>query len=97
MLGAGVVLSRFAMMGGGDSKLLVALAAWTGTSGLPSLLVAVSIAGGLLAVVMLAVRGAAVRLAPAAHWPRVLHSEAPLPYAVAIAAGAAVWRLSSVG
>lgn len=87
------------MLGGGDVKLLGAAALLLPAAAIPVMLLATAIAGGVLSLVHLFLRG---RLA-AADWPRptgllrrVLRCEAwrirrgaPLPYGVAIAAGTA--------
>ena len=85
-LAAGLVVFRAGVMGGGDVKLLVAVAGWTGLGGLASVMLAISVAGGMLAVVLVLARGAAKMFA-STPMPRVLQGGAPLPYAVAIAVG----------
>lgn len=92
MFGVGLLLFSRGWMGGGDIKLLVAIAAWTGLSGLPLQLVGVALAGGGLALVLLAVRGSlALAGRDAENMPRLFQKDAPLPYAVAIAAGTCWW------
>jgi Flp pilus assembly protein protease CpaA len=84
-------------MGGGDIKLLVATAMWTGLKGLPAFLVGVSLAGGLLALLLLgsrALAGAAGRTPDALPGP--LRPGAPMPYALAIAGGAFWWAARSL-
>ena len=81
-----LVAFHFGMMGGGDVKLLVGVAGWSGLAGLGSVMLAISVAGGMLAVVLVLARGAAKMFA-STPMPRVLQGGAPLPYAVAIAAG----------
>ena len=75
-------------LGGGDVKLMTAVAAWTGLAGLPVMFVAVSIAGGGLALVYAVGRrlvgstsGNATSDPPIAR----------LPYAVAILIGTVWW------
>ncbi len=87
---------RARLLGGGDVKLLAALSLWIGPAGTAPWLLAVSIAGGILACLYLVLR----LVLPARHGPkpkgflarvwraewrriRMRHS---LPYAVAIAA-----------
>jgi prepilin peptidase CpaA len=89
VLAGGLALFHFGVMGGGDIKLLVALAAWTGFADLMTLLVATSLAGGGLALTLLALRHAATGF-PGMACPRVLHHAAPIPYAVAIALGSSM-------
>lgn len=74
-------------MGGGDVKLMTAIAVWTGLGGLPAFLVGTMLGGGILACTLLVAR---VLPLPASA-PRLLKRDAPLPYAVAIAAGTAWW------
>lgn len=90
------------LLGGGDLKLFVATALWVGLDGLLQLALAVALAGGLLALVALTMRRAAVVLAlavaplsPSAAWLLTEFSESwsSLPYGVAIAAGAIWLRL----
>lgn len=88
---------RFGWMGGGDVKLLAAAAVFVPPALVPALLLGTAVAGGVLALLYLAVgrmvpKPDAVR--PAALWRRVLRCElwrlrrrGPLPYAAAIAAG----------
>jgi prepilin peptidase CpaA len=92
MFAIGLALFAAGWMGGGDIKLLVATAAWTGLSGLPSYLVGVALAGGVLALVLLASR-AGFRTAGVApeRMPGPLQPGAPMPYALAIAGGAFWW------
>ena len=80
-------------LGGGDVKLWTATAVWTGLHGLLLQWVVVSVAGGTMLLLLLAVRrGLAGR---AASLPRVLHVDAPLPYAVPIALGTIWWGLQA--
>jgi prepilin peptidase CpaA len=92
MFGLGLLLFSRGWMGGGDIKLLVALAGWTGLPGLPMQLAFVGIAGGGLALVLIiARRGLPAAGLASATLPRMFQGDAPLPYAVAILAGAAWW------
>lgn len=68
---------RFGLLGGGDVKLLAAAALWLGAAALLPFLMATALAGGLLAVVFLAVA-----------LLRHDRSKVALPYGIAIAAGA---------
>jgi prepilin peptidase CpaA len=87
------------MLGGGDVKLLAASSLLVPAAAVPALLLATALAGGALAALHLALRG---RIGVPARAPRpgvlrrVVRCEAwrirrgaPLPYGVAIAAGAA--------
>lgn len=79
----GLIIFARGWMGGGDIKLLTALAAWIGLAGLPLLLVGTALAGGVLATILLISR----RLNADPHGPRLIHPGAPVPYAVAILGG----------
>lgn len=94
---AAVMLWRRGVLGGGDVKLLAATAVLVPPAAVPHLLLATAIAGGLLAVSHLVLRRRRGLPAPipAGAIGRVLRCEAwrigrgaPLPYGVAIAAGA---------
>ncbi|WP_076860659.1 A24 family peptidase [Bradyrhizobium mercantei] len=100
------VIYQRGMIGGGDVKLLVALAIGLPLSGVIQLLMATALAGGGLAVVHLAMRRLPQpKLAPAGsslvrrvyaveRWRHLRH--APLPYGVAIACGG-IWTILSKG
>ena len=80
-LGAGVfalfaIAFRFGAMGGGDVKMLAAIALWLPFAEIVKLLAIMSIAGGVLTVAMVA----AHRLSKAAGRPEI-------PYGIAIAFG----------
>ena len=89
---------RFGLMGGGDVKLLSAAALLVPAAWVTSLVLAVALAGGVLALGYLILRRlvpAPAALRPAGLAARALRAEAwrirrggPLPYAVAIALGA---------
>ncbi len=98
-LGAGAIvlvcaalLFHFNLMGGGDAKLLASLAIWAGFDRLLPFLIAVSILGGVLALVLLLFRPVCAKL-PSVHWPLSLLPGHPLPYGVAIGGGAVVMRV----
>ncbi|MCS3448355.1 prepilin peptidase CpaA [Bradyrhizobium elkanii] len=93
-------------IGGGDVKLLVALAIGLPLTGVIELLTATALAGGVLAAVHLMMRRLPQpKLAPAGsslmrrvyaveRWRHLRH--APLPYGVAIACGG-IWAILSKG
>ncbi len=87
LLGAG--LFAFGLFGGGDVKLIAAMALWTGVADLPRFLFVMSAAGGLLGVIWLVRRR--LRSAPAvSQASSALAASAPkipnrIPYGVAIA------------
>lgn len=88
----GALLFARGWMGGGDVKLLAAVAAWASLATLPLLIGSILLAGGLLALVMIIARRLAARPATQPTL-RLLHMDAPLPYGVAILAGSIVWAL----
>lgn len=96
MFAVGLGLFAAGWMGGGDIKLLVATALWTGLQGLPAFLLGVSLAGGGLAIVLLGSR-AALKAAGVGmdRMPGPLRVGAPMPYALAIAGGAFWWAAMS--
>ncbi|PDT76904.1 prepilin peptidase [Bradyrhizobium sp. C9] len=100
------VIYQRGLIGGGDVKLLVALAIGLPLAGVIELLTVTALAGGVLAAVHLMMRRLPhPRLAPAGsslarriyaveRWRHVRH--APLPYGVAIACGG-IWTILSKG
>jgi prepilin peptidase CpaA len=82
VLFCGYLLFSISMMGGGDAKLLAGSALWFGFDNILPLIAAISLAGGVLAVIYIALN--AIRHA--------IHNEsAPvraIPYGAAIATGA---------
>ncbi len=98
-LGAGAIvlvcaalLFHFNLLGGGDAKLLASLAIWAGFDSLLPFLFAVSILGGVLALVLLLLRPVCARFS-SVDWPLSLLPGHPLPYGVAIGGGAVVMRV----
>jgi prepilin peptidase CpaA len=92
MLTLGVLLFARDWMGGGDIKLMAAVAPLSDLWGLPTLLAAIAIAGGVLALVIMGLRTALQAAgADPVRLPAVLQRDAPLPYAVAIALGTGLW------
>jgi|SRR5581483_6767548 len=89
VLGAGMF--ALGWLGGGDAKLMAAASLWLGLGGLAPFVVFTALAGGALAVALLAIRSAWLRpLANAGPaWTRRLATPGEsAPYGVAIAAGA---------
>ncbi len=96
---------RFGWMGGGDVKLLTAAAVFVPPAMVPTLLLATSIAGGLIACVYLV--GSRMVPSPRATRPsglirraarcelRRLRRRGPLPYAAAIATGGVIAIVAS--
>jgi prepilin peptidase CpaA len=83
MLVIGFVLFIRNMMGGGDVKLLAACAVWTGFPQLPAFVLAVALAGGVLALAALAARV----VLPESRRPTWRLLRGDLPYGTAIALG----------
>ena len=75
--------------GGGDWKLLSALAPWFGLQGLPGLLLAVALAGGVETVLIVAARAAVPRggRLRASRWLGPVLEARGVPYGVSIASG----------
>lgn len=93
MVGLGLLLFARGWMGGGDVKLLMATAPLVGWPGLLAQLGGIAVAGGVLAVVMIALRPIVAARVPAERLPLVLRAGVALPYAVAILAGTAIWAV----
>ena len=87
----GAAMFFFGRLGGGDVKLLTAVALWFGFENLPELLLYVVLAGGALTVGLIILRRVIVSLGSASafvgnrKWPRVLLTGENVPYALAIA------------
>ena len=96
MLIAGIALFACGLMGGGDAKLMAAVAVWTGIETLSVFLVVTALAGAVVAVVALTLNripanGTISRIFP---WVGVGGGrQAPIPYGVAISVAAlfALW------
>jgi prepilin peptidase CpaA len=89
VLGAGMF--AFGWIGGGDAKLMASAALWVGLRGLAPFAIYTALAGGLLAVGLMALRSAWLRplVAAGPAWTRRLATPGEsAPYGVAIAAGA---------
>jgi prepilin peptidase CpaA len=94
VLGIGVLLFHRGLLGGGDVKLLAAATLWYGVDRLPMFLFAVSIAGGVLGLIIIIARLARSvipLLASRAAGSRSLRGT-ELPYGVAIALGGMIVR-----
>ncbi|HYD30499.1 MAG TPA: prepilin peptidase [Azospirillaceae bacterium] len=92
VLGLGMALFAYGIMGGGDIKLLVAVSLWFGLAFLPLLLASVGMLGGVLAMMILALRmivpGMLLMVGLTTRLPTVLLPKGAIPYGVAITAGA---------
>ena len=104
-VGAGALVAGMAMfargwIGGGDAKLFAAAALWLGWPAIVTDLAVTGLAGGALAVVLMALRSTHVRpFVPSgpAWFGRLTERGENVPYGVAIAAGAlAAFPLSAL-
>lgn len=87
VLAATALCFEFGLMGGGDAKLLAAVALWMGWGNLVAFIILTAIAGALLGLVVLALRRFLPRRRRAGHWySRVLARGEGVPYAIAISA-----------
>lgn len=79
-------------LGGGDVKVMTGCACWATLGNLAEQVVVIAIAGGGLALILILLRrGLALAGITGDNAPRLVQVGAALPYAVAIAAGMAVW------
>lgn len=87
VLAVGFVLFMFDILGGGDVKLLSASAVWTGFDALGPFLLVVTLAGGLVALVLLMARRLIPRerLGRDGALARLMSPKQGVPYGVAIA------------
>jgi prepilin peptidase CpaA len=92
VLGVGFVMFARGWLGGGDAKLLAAAALWMGFENLLAYVVLVAVAGGLLALGVLAYRCITPPSWLSKHdWAMRLHAKGSgMPYGVALA-GAGLW------
>jgi prepilin peptidase CpaA len=90
-VGLGFLVFAMGAIGGGDVKLIAVLALWFGMEHLSSFIVTTALAGGVLALFLIAVRSSmAGATAPSTNAPMLLRRNAPVPYALPIAF-AALW------
>lgn len=84
-------LFAFNLLGGGDAKLLAAGAIWIGAAHILEYVVFITFFGGLLSLAILAYRMVPVEAFPLPAWAVRLHTHrGPIPYGIAIAAGALI-------
>jgi prepilin peptidase CpaA len=86
----GMVMFALRWLGGGDAKLIAAAALWLGWPALMTFLVAAALTGGVLAVMLLALRSPALRVVVLRGPSWMLRLAEPgegVPYGVAVAAG----------
>ena len=86
LLTVGTFLFSAGMLGGGDVKMLAACSLWFNLASGWKMLVAVAIAGGLIAIFLISIRPAIGK--PTASWI-VLRPRGGIPYGIAIAFGTA--------
>ncbi len=87
----GLALQWFRLFGGGDVKLLAAVALWLGWPKILAFLAATALAGGALAILILTARMFLHRRGVLRTW-RILSPKAGVPYGAAMAA-AGLWML----
>jgi prepilin peptidase CpaA len=96
LIAIGMPLFATGKLGGGDVKLLAVTGAWFNLAAMPRMLIAVFIAGGVLALLILVLR--AFRWSEGARNRIVLlRPHGGIPYGVAIAAGALVTMVLARG
>ena len=91
MLAVGIVMFALRWIGGGDAKLMAAASMWLGLQGLGPFVLFTGLAGGALALTLLAARSSWVRpfAAIGPGWvDRLATPGGATPYGVAIAVGA---------
>ena len=92
MLGVGILMFSFRLLGGGDAKLMAAAALWLGFERLFEYLLLTAVFGGLLSAALIMFRG--LVLPPWFYtqaWAMRLHAKrGGIPYGVALAA-AGLW------
>lgn len=92
------VLFALGWLGGGDAKLAPGAVLWVGYDGFLEFVVAMTLIGGVLSIVLLVLRGG-LRVASASQdrLPLVLQWASPIPYGIAISAGAIlmIWLQNS--
>lgn len=89
-LAVGIGLFALRVLGGGDAKLMAALALWMGLEGTAPFVLWTAVIGGLFSLILILVRARFAVFATAAPvWVgRLLTPKGDIPYGVAIAAGA---------
>jgi prepilin peptidase CpaA len=85
-LGLGLFLFSRNWLGGGDVKLLAALALWFDLAGAGRLLIFTMMGGGLVTLLLIFCR--ALLPSPADKGPAAMRRRGPIPYGLAIAVGA---------
>ncbi len=91
MLLVGFLLFSLNVFGGGDAKLIAAIALWTSFAALPRFLLVMSISGGLLALIIL------LRRCLLIHTSEALDRRLPYGVAIAIAGLDFCWQQINLG
>lgn len=89
VFGLGALLFYLGAFGGGDVKMLAAVAIWAGWPMVVTLLIRVALLGGLLALVLVAFRAMSLsaRMADTPWIARLHRRDGGIPYGIAIGAG----------
>lgn len=90
-LAVGMAMFALNWIGGGDAKLFAAAALWFGWPAISSFLVFTAVAGGAFTLILLSLRSPLLRpyvLSGPRWFGRLASQGEPIPYGVAIAAGA---------
>lgn len=86
------------LLGGGDAKLLAVCMTWAGPAHALEFLAVTAIAGGVIALALVSPLTARAAVAVQRNWPvRAAGEKAPMPYGVAIAAGALAVAVELLG
>ena len=85
---AGVALFTVGWIGGGDAKLFAASALWLGAGAMTPFLLWTALAGGVLSMLLMALRRLSTGLPGDAWYARLMTQGEPVPYGLAICAGA---------
>lgn len=96
----GMCLMAGNLLGGGDAKIMAAIAPYVGLTALTEFVLFTAVAGGALALLALAVRRLPedLRTRGPGWWRRLVEPCGPLPYGVAICVGAlATFPASRIG
>ena len=91
-LALGIVMFALRWIGGGDAKLLAACALWLGSTAVAPFLLWTAVAGGLLALGLMAARKSPIPFSAIgpAWFGRLMKPGEDVPYGVAIAVGALI-------
>lgn len=98
-LAVGFVFFALGWLGGGDAKLMAAIALWLGWQDAMMFIVYTTLFGAAIALfLMLSKRFAPVRLRTSAFGMKIYQGDKDMPYGIALAAGALyVWPSSQLG